>query len=722
MSSPAASLWQPHSDEAGSERAAGEAACHFCGLPVEGRGSADASLPVFCCFGCRFAAGVAQAKGEQGRSSWTLARLGVSIFFTLNVVMFSMVLWTRDVYAVAPEAVLDPARAIWEDFLRWLCLLLSVPVCVMLGGPLVEAGLRGLAERWVTSELFLAVGVAAALGASAASVLRAEGPIYFEVACVVLVAVTLGRWLEALGKEKAAQSLRRLERLLPEQVRLVGEAGETLVPLRDVRPSQVIRVLPGGRVPLDGQIEEGAAFIDEQIVTGETQPVLKSAGDSVTAGTLNHDGGLLIRVTASAEQGSLRRLVDIAVQAASRKGNEERTADRLAAWFLPATLAAAVGAFFFNWARGTAGDGLMAGLSTLLIACPCALGVATPMAVWAALGHAFRRGVLVRRFDAMSRLARIRTVCFDKTGTLTTGQASVEEVHLDPGTSKGQVLGVAAALARSSSHPLALGVARALLDEPERKVRSSRSLAGRGVRAEVEGLPAPAVLGSRDWLVELGMSPAGVEPFLSEAAGQGSPLVCVGWDGMIRGCFVLREEARPTAGKAVELLRREGLESAVLTGDHRLPAHLKAELGDVRVHTRLLPEDKQAAIGNVRRQQGSVAMVGDGINDAPALAFADVGISLGSAADVARDASDMCLLTGDLTLIPWVIDLARRTVRAIRVNLFWAVAYNVAAMALAVAGLLNPIAAAGAMLASSLFVIQGTLRLAAAPLSKGAAA
>jgi P-type Cu+ transporter len=697
--------------------------CAYCGLPLGvgwRRRTRTAATPAadYCCFGCRFADSVRHERGASGEIRWTLWRLGLAIFFTMNVMVFSMELWAQDLYQGAAQDAGSLAD-LWRDVFRFLCLLLALPVLWLLGLPLAENAWRNLRGGGPAMELLLLTGVAASYVYSAVSVFRGQGHLYFEVGCAVLVMVTLGRWLEAMGKLRTTEALDALERLLPEHVRLVRDGVERETPLARLTTGDRVRVQAGERFGVDGRIVRGVAAVDQQIISGESRPVVKEPGDDVFAGTLDLDGDLLVETTAAAHSGALARLVGAIHRARQAKGRYQRLADRVAAWFLPVVAVLSLAALIWHWRQDGFDAGLMAAMSVALIACPCALGLATPMAVWTALGRASQEQVLFRGGEALERLARVRAIAFDKTGTLTSGEAVVEQFVADEGNatvgiSKAQdVLSCAAGVSAGSTHGLSRAIrifANGRLVESD--VARIRAIPGRGLRAELSDSDADVLLGNERLMEEsrLAISPA-LRRVLQRAHGDGQPLVCVGWQGRVRGVFTFREELRPEAVAALTRCRQIGLHVAVLTGDHAAcGAALSARL-DAPVEAALLPEEKVAALARLRARYGAVAMVGDGINDAPALAAADVGIAMGCGADVSRESADVCLLGNDLGGVLGAVLLARRTVRVIRQNLFWSFAYNTLGIGLALGGWLNPIWAAVAMVASSLLVVTNSLRL-----------
>jgi heavy metal translocating P-type ATPase len=667
--------------------------------------------------GCRLAAAIVQEQGEAGAARGILTRLGLSIFFTMNVMAFTMALWTTDVYEAAEPA--NQLMVALHGLFRYVVLLFSLPVLFLLGIPLAESTWQSLRRRVVSTDALLSLGVGAAFAISFLAVLRGVGPVYFEVGCVILVMTTLGRWLEATGRLKANSALDALARLLPATVRRLetddGLEQENSVSIEQIHVGDRLRILPGERFPADGRIERNSALVDEQVLTGESRPVLKESGARVLGGTLNLDGDLIMKVTAVGEQGTLARLVELVKQARLTKGRYQRLVDRVSAWFVPGVASVAGLALSLHWIFGSFEQGLMAALAVSLIACPCALGLATPLAVWSALGEAASHQVLFRSGEALERLAGIRAIRFDKTGTLTTGKGTLETCHFDDPEEAETVLFRAAALAASTSH--ALSAALVAYQAARQGIRPSqarevRVIPGRGLVGTPEDSAAPISLGSPLLMEERGLQlgPA-LEEAIEKARKRGLSLAAVGWAGKVRALFVFAEHWRPEVENVISSLVAAGLDVGILTGDHAARGQAVAgELG-VSVDAELLPDHKVEAIRQAREALGPVAMVGDGVNDAPALAASDVGIALACGTDVSRDSASICLLGDDLSRIPWTIDLARRTIRVIRQNLFWSFGYNLVGVVAAAFGWLNPALAAFLMVASSALVIGNSLRL-----------
>jgi cation transport ATPase len=708
-----------------------------------------ASVPVadeYCCYGCRFAHAVTQERGEPGAVRWTVVRLGLSIFFLMNLMAFTMTMWSLDLY----EVQRDPLQQQLFEVFRWLSWVLSVPVFLLLGVPLVQNALSSRRRGMLATDLLIVSGVAAAYGVSIVAVLRGSEKVYFEVGAAVLVMVTLGRWLEAAGRQKATEVLDQLAALLPAVVHRVTDAGITEVAAAEVVAGDHLQIRPGDRFPVDGLLVDGATTVDEQVFTGESEPVLRRAGERVLAGTVNLDGAVILEASGGWRSGSFAGLLAVLQEARLSRGMYQRLTERVTAWFLPLVSVTAVLAVVWHW-RGEGGPGaaIQAGLSVLLIACPCALGLATPLAVWTALSTAARRQVLFRSGESIERLSGIGTVCFDKTGTLTTGRPELAEVRVLGEYGDSQLLAELSELAACSTHPCSRAIAEAAgaLPGQDRAFRSGlaevKNFPGYGMEA-VDSKGRRLRLGSQEFAASASADDSEVQSRLAEsieATDQRGGLLTIGAvDGVPVFAFVLTETLREGACDAVRACLQLGLRVRVLTGDRRLRAEqigrqlqearsaecnsvrresdgvsklvLAADPGaDVQVLSGLRPEDKVVALRSMQLAGATVAMVGDGINDAPALAACNVGIALGCGADVSRNSADVCLLSNDLERIAWAVRLARRTTRVIRRNLFWAFGYNTVGVIAAACGWLNPALAAALMIVSSLLVISNSLTL-----------
>ena len=723
-----------------------ESNCDYCGLPVpSGSSSQNDEAPKYCCFGCRFASAVTRENGREGELRWTLTRLGVAVFFTMNVMVFSMTLWTQDLYEVDAA---QPLAGSFRDLLRYLCLVFSLPVLFLLGRPILENAIEQLRCRVWSTDLLLMTGVVASFLYSALALFRGSAHVYFEVGCMVLVMVTLGRWLEALGRHRANHALDELERLLPAETRVVDPDGNCRsVPRGQIAVGQTIRVVTGGRVPLDGVVSTGLATLDEQLLTGEAVPVEKTVDNPVWAGTLSVGGSIDICVSAASTDGALMRLTELVREARSRHGRYCRLADRVASWFFPVVFVVAVLTLVVHSWTDDPASGIMAAMSVVLIACPCALGLATPLAVWTALGTAAGRQVLFRSGETLERLSEIQSICFDKTGTLTTGKLACESVGVMQSRELPIVLELTRQLTRHSSHPFSLSLSEQLsefsvhepmlpvvltgdpevassdssetrdaLDSfsmltPTLRIESPNEEPGLGIRAFAES--EPVMLGSERFLVSHGFEfTEEMNQFIADAVSLGRSVVSLGWRARVVAVFVLSETLRSESRDALTDLCRAGLETHVLTGDSQVRAQSLSRELSVDVEGELLPDGKLKVLEELSVSNGPVAMVGDGVNDAPALAASHLGIAMGCGSDISRDAADVCLLSNDLSRLPWVLDLSRKTTRIVRQNLGWAFGYNSVGILLAACGWLNPVFAAIVMIGSSVIVIGNSLRLA----------
>lgn len=706
---------------------ANTATCDYCGLPTAAPESPGEQA--YCCYGCRFAASISVSDPQTPSVFGPASALGFSVFFSMNVVMLTMALWS---YADQPES---PFQAALGHFLRYGAMAFALPVLLLLGRPLASQALHGLRRKIFSTDLLLATGVLAAFAVSVVNTMRGTGHVYYEVGCVILVLVTLGRWLEAAGRSQATAALDQLERLVPETVRRPVAQCEVMTPRNAIIVGDCVRVLAGERIPLDGRILHGRGVVDEQFFTGESTPVEKERGDLLLGGSLNLDGDLLIEVTAPPHAGALGRLVDAVRSARLSKGRYQLLSDKWSRWFFPIISVVAAATFLVHGWRVDWGYGLLTALSVVLIACPCALGLATPLAVWTALGAAAKKGVLFRSGAALETLARVRAIHWDKTGTLTTGSPRVERLICERVTERERVEDWAAVLSKASNHVFAQAIHEFLTGDSRcgdalaglpRDASMSlhcdgvQTIPGRGLRMVLPDGRWIA-LGSLRWMEECGFACGPhLAQLLASPSAADCPITAIGFRGYLQGLFLLEEHLRPEAGEAIERCRELGLDQAILTGDRRPRAMRLASLlmnpgstssRALEVSAELLPEEKLAAVRAAHRQFGCVAMVGDGLNDAPALAAADIGIALGCGADVSRDSADLCLLSSDLRLVPWACEFSRLTVRTIRTNLAWSFGYNSLGVVFAASGQLHPALAAVLMVVSSLMVLGNSLRL-----------
>ena len=609
----------------------------------------------------------------------------------------------------------------------WLQLALATPIQFWLGARFYRAGWRALRARAGNMDLLVALGTSAAYGLSLYQLVRsaehghATPHLYFEASAVVITLVLLGKRLESRAKRQTASAIRALTALRPERARLRRPDGsESEVEVSALRVGDVVVVRPGERLPADGTVRDGASQVDEALITGESLPVAKAIGDRVVGGAINGDGLLVVEADAVGAEATLARIIRLVEDAQAAKAPIQRLVDRVSAVFVPVVLGLALLTFLGWWLVGGAGveAALIDAVAVLVIACPCALGLATPTAIMAGTGVAARHGILIKDAEALEVAHALDTVAFDKTGTLTEGRPTVTDLEPAPGIARADLLRRAAALQAGSEHPLARAVATLAAAEGVSPPAAAdlRALPGRGVAAEVEGRALR--LGSRRLMDEDGVD---VGPLADRGEALAREGRTVSWIAEGRagedaprllGLIAFGDAVKPSADAAVAALRRRGLRTVMLTGDNRgSAARAAATLGLDEVVAELLPEDKAAAILRLKAGGRRVAMVGDGVNDAPALAVADVGIALGTGTDVAMHAAGITLMCGDPMLVADAVDIARRTYDKIRQNLFWALAYNVVGIPLAALGLLSPVVAGAAMAFSSVSVVGNALLL-----------
>jgi Cu+-exporting ATPase len=600
-------------------------------------------------------------------------------------------------------------------------LLLATPVQFWLGWRFYRAGWMALRAGTGNMDLLVALGTSAAFGLSLVLWARGSPHLYFESAAVVITLVLFGKWLESRAKRRTLAALDALRALWPQTARLLRDGQEVTVALAELRLGDMLLVRPGERIPTDAVIVEGASHLDESMLTGESLPVAREAGDKVTGGSINGEGLLRLRVRAVGAETQLARIVRLVESAQAKKAPIQQLVDRVSAVFVPVVLAAALVTWLgWGFAAGDWAAATLHAVSVLVIACPCALGLATPATFMVGTGLAARRGILVRDAQALEQMRAVRLVAFDKTGTLTEGKPRLQALQPAPGTSPVELLASAAALQRGSEHPLALAVLQAAaaqgIEAPA--AEALRAVPGRGIEGRVMGRMLR--LGSARWRDELGAAAGLLQAQADALQAQGCSLAWLVAETPDSGLEVLGLLAfgdPPKAGAAAAIARLHalGLRSALVSGDNRGAAESVArQLGIDEVHAEVLPGDKAAVVATLRaslRAGERVAMVGDGVNDAPALAAADVGLAMSTGTDVAMHSAGLTLMRGDLGLVVEAYELSRAIGSKLRQNLFWAFAYNVVGIPLAAFGALSPMLAGGAMALSSVSVIGNALLL-----------
>ena len=680
--------------------------CSHCLLPVGVRAmqrTVNGESHAFCCYGCCIAFQVKNGKSEEWEAAWLLIRLGVGGFLSMNIMLFSLLL-----YAGAFTGV-DARLLPWIHLLLWV---FATPALIILGGPFLAETWRDAVDGRVTSSALIVLGVGAAYLYSAFAVIERGPHVYFDTATMVLMLFTVGRYLEAAGRARAARNLEPLLAAESECSTVVDGNVETRRPVREVGVGSLVRVRPGERIPVDGTVMEGGSHADEAVITGESRLVPKAVGSSVIAGSINMDGPLLIRSNRAGTDTRWAQICRSVRDALTRRSPTQRLADRVVGIFVPLVLS--LGALTaLCWAQWLPFDrALLISLSVLVIACPCAVGLAAPLATSLGIGRLARRGCLVREPGALEELARARLLAFDKTGTLTSGRARVVRIETTDVVAD-EVLARAAGLERHSEHGFghAIAAAAAVRGLDPVVAGDVQTLPGRGIRGNADG--EAVVAGNRALMSELGWS---VAPTLGERGrsleADGYSVIYVGWGEHVRAALALDDAALPEARSTVEALRSRGLHVMLLSGDlARATQRVAVAAGIEDAQSGLSPEVKRAALRRLRQRYGVVAMVGDGLNDGPVLAEADVGIAVGSATDLARETAAVVLPRDGLWMLPWVVDVARAARKTILTNLLWAFGYNLIALTLAVLGLLQPVLAAAVMAGSSVLVVLNSLRL-----------
>lgn len=680
--------------------------CSHCLLPVGPRSmrrTVNGEDCAFCCYGCCIAFQVKRGKSDEWEAAWLLIRLGIGGFLSMNIMLFSLLLYT-DTFT-GPDARLIP----WVDILLWI---FATPAMIILGGPFLhETWLNGLQGR-LTSATLIVIGVGAAYVYSVFAVIEGRPHVYFDTATMVLMLFTVGRLLEAAGRARAARDLEPLLAAERESVVVVHEGNEIRRPIREVEAGMLVRVRPGERIPIDGVVIEGESHTDQAVITGESRLIAIGVGSPVIAGSINGDGPLLIQSSGAGTATRWAQICRSVREALSRRSPNQRVADRVVGVLVPFVLG--LGALtVLCWANSLPFDrALLIGLSVLVVACPCAVGLAAPLATSLGIGRLARHGCLVRDPAALEILARTRLLAFDKTGTLTTGKARVIGVESD-GVDADEVLAWAAGLERHSEHSLAraVGAAAAMRGIEPMVTRDVRVAPGRGIRGTCDG--KPVALGNAALMNDLGwQASAALRERGRSLEASGYSVIYVGWGGSVRGVLSLDDSVLPEARATIHALRDRRLHVILLTGDLESAAQRVAGAAGIDdVQAALTPEAKRAALQRQRAGYGAVAMIGDGLNDGLVLADADVGIAVGSATDLARETAAIVLPPGGLYMLPWVVDVARAIRAKVLTNLMWAFGYNLVALTLASLGLLQPIVAAAVMAGSSFLVVLNSLWL-----------
>ena len=607
----------------------------------------------------------------------------------------------------------------WFTWGIWL-FILTTPVQFIGGWGFYVGAWQALRSRSINMDFLIALGTSVAYLYSVAvlffpdvlPVKVEQRDVYFEVSAVIIAFVLLGKYMEEIIKTRSSAAVRKLLDLKPATACVLREGKEMEVPVDSVMVGEVCIVRPGQRVPTDGEVIEGASSVDESMLTGESMPVEKAPGAQVIGGTINRSGLLHCRATRVGADTALAQIIKLVEEAQGSTAQIQRIADQVTAYFVPAVVGIAFVAFFGWWLAGNFPQGLLAFIAVLIISCPCALGVATPAALMVGVGKGAEAGILIRGAEILERAQSLSTVVFDKTGTLTRGEPNVTDIAPLSGMDEAEVLRIAASAEAGSEHPLGEAIVRSATHRNLGlgKVQDFEAISGHGIKGRLDGVPV--LLGNRRLLKREGIDPAQAEGTMVRLESEGKTAMLVAAGGRLAGVIAVADTLKPEAKEAVAELKDQRVEVIMLTGDNRRTAETIArELGISRVIAEVLPSDKAKVIQDLQKEGKSVAMVGDGVNDAPALATAHIGIAIGSGSDVAKETGGIILVRDDVRDVSASIRLSRATMRKIKQNLFWAFIYNSLGIPVAALGFLNPIIAAAAMALSSLSVIVNSALL-----------
>ncbi|WP_029523344.1 cation-translocating P-type ATPase [Persephonella sp. KM09-Lau-8] len=680
--------------------------CYQCGIPITGKPvtyKVDGEYRDFCCFGCYLIYKTTGMRGEEGTAVAFLGKFGFGYFFAMLVFMLSTYMYGAH---LTPD---DPEAQAFVGFIKYVILILATPVMLLLGIPILRNAFSG-GRINLNTDTLIVLGSFSAYFLSVYSVFTNKPTIYFETATMILVLMTFGRYIETSSRAKASNFMKELLKLSPEKAVVIRDGQEIEINRDEIKVGDVVKIIPGEKIPADGVVIEGQGHVDESLLTGETKPVFKKVGDELYTGTTNIDGSFKIKVNKPAEDWTLNRFIQIMKEIRATKAPINRIADTIAYYFLPVIVTIATAAGIYWYLHEGFEKALIVFMSVLLISCPCAFSIGAPLALWIGLSEAMREGIIIKGADILEKLSTVKTVFFDKTGTITERNMVVSYVKaLDE-----NIVKLACCLERNSEHPLAKSfvsycVQKGLVSDC--KVEDFRVHFGFGVEGIVDGVHI--YIGSKAYMEKLGLNiPEELAQVEKGAEKNGEIVVFIATDEKVAGVITFAQKIRKEAPKVIQVLKKLKINVGVLTGDTPYFAKvLKEKLGIENIKAGLMPEDKLKAIQEEKSKGRTVAMVGDGINDAPALTQADIGIAMGCGTDLTRESANISLLSDDLRKVPLSILLAKKVRKVIYTNIFWAFIYNIIGIGLAVSGKLSPIFAALAMVLSSAFVIANSIRV-----------
>ena len=676
----------------------------------------------FCSAGCQRTFESPEQELKSMRTRVAIAMTGVLALAIMRAGAFLTLATGATIVSWAPVSALP-----WFTWGMWLFLLVT-PVQFIGGWSFYKGSWNALRRRAINMDVLIALGTSVAYFYSVAVVFFPdvlpveidERAVYFEVSAVIIAFVLLGKYMEEIIKKHSSAAVRKLLDLKPATAQVVRDGVEMEVPAESVMVGETVVVRPGQRIATDGLVLEGTSAVDESMLTGESMPVEKQVGSKVIGGTLNRTGAFRFQATRVGAETALAQIIKMVEEAQASSAPIQRIADEVTRYFVPAVVGTAFLAFAGWWLAGNFPQGLLAFIAVLIIACPCALGIATPAALMVGVGRGAQAGILIRGAEVLERAQKLDTVVFDKTGTLTRGEPNITDVLAQAGASKEQALRLAAGLEAGSEHPLAEAIVRGAREAGvvPAPVEGFDSIPGHGVQGRIDGVPA--LLGNRRLMQREGVDIAAVQPDMERLEADGKTAMLLASGGRLVAVIAVADTVKPEAKEAIAGLRSEKVQVIMLSGDNqRTAAAIGRLLGIDRVIADVLPADKAQVIKELQASGKVVAMVGDGVNDAPALATADIGIAIGSGSDVAKETGGIILVRSDVRDVVAGIRLSRSTMRTIRQNLFWAFIYNAVGVPIAAFGLLNPMIAAAAMALSSLSVIVNSALLKRVKLDQG---